>query len=443
MGRPSIWKKFTSFRIIIAGFAAVILTGTLLLVLPVSSANGQWTPVGDALFTSTSAVCVTGLVVRDTALSWSLFGQIVILLLIQIGGLGIITITAMAAAASGRRISLLERSMLQECISAHQLGGIVKLTGFIFKTALITELAGAVLMLPAFCSAFGTAGIWMAVFHSVSAFCNAGFDIMGNMTGEYSSLTCFSSSPGVVIPICLLIMIGGIGFLTWDDIAKNRLKFRKYRMQSKVILTVTAFLIAIPAAVFFFSDLSGLPLKERICASIFQAITPRTAGFNTVEISSFTSAGRAMLVVLMLIGGAPGSTAGGMKTTTFAVLLANVASVVRRRKDPKLFNRRIHEDTVKSASTLMIMYLLLALTGAFILSAAEGLPFGTCIFETASAIGTVGLSYGITPALGALSRTALIGLMFFGRVGGLTLLSAAATTRPVTAQYPAGKINVG
>ncbi|MBR5730712.1 MAG: Trk family potassium uptake protein [Firmicutes bacterium] len=442
MGRLSIWKKFTSFRIITAGFAAVILTGTLLLALPVSSAAGTWTPVGDALFTATSAVCVTGLVVRDTAICWSFFGQVIILLLIQTGGLGIITITAMAASASGRKISLLERSMLQECISAHQLGGIVKLTGFIFKVALITELIGALAMLPSFCSAFGSHGIWMAVFHSVSAFCNAGFDIMGNITGEYSSLTCFSS-PGVVIPICLLIMIGGIGFLTWDDIAKNRLKFRRYRMQSKVILTAAAFLIAIPAAVFFFSDLSSLPLKERICASFFQAVTPRTAGFNTVDIGSFTSAGRAMLVVLMLIGGAPGSTAGGMKTTTFMVLLANVSSVVCRRKDPKLFNRRIHEDTVKSASTLMIMYILLALTGAFILSAAEGLPFGPCIFETASAIGTVGLSCGITPALGALSRTALIGLMFFGRVGGLTLLSAAVNTRTQTAQYPAGKINVG
>ncbi len=437
-------KQFTSFQIIIAGFIAVILIGALLLALPVSSAESRWTPVGDALFTAASAVCVTGLVVRDTAAYWSGFGQGVILVLIQIGGLGVVSIAAMIANASGRKISLLQRSMLQESISAHQLGGVVKLTGFVFRVALTAELIGAALLLPSFCAAFGRAGIWMSVFHSVSAFCNAGFDVMGTATGEFSSLMYFRGSLGVMLPVCLLILTGGIGFLTWDDIARNRLRFRKYSMQSKVILTSAAVLVLFPAAIFFFNDFSDLALKERFCVSLFQSVTPRTAGFNTVEMSRLSSAGRAMTVVLMLIGGAPGSTAGGVKTTTAAVLLANASAVIRRRKSPRMFSRRIDEDTVRAASTLLILYLFLTLSGAFVISVAEGLPFEACVFETASAIGTVGLSLGITPALGAVSRAVLIGLMFFGRAGALTLLYAAVNSRRVeAAQYPAEKINVG
>ena len=437
-------KQISSFQLITAGFLTVILAGALLLSLPVSSAAGRWTSAADALFTAVSAVCVTGLIVKDTATYWSVFGQAVILSLIQIGGLGIISITAAIASASGRRISLLQRSMLQESLSARRMGGIVKLTGFIFKAALLTELCGALVLLPSFCTAFGSAGIWMSVFHSVSAFCNAGFDIMGDKTGAFSSLTFFGSRIGVVIPVCLLILVGGIGFLTWGDIAQNRFRLRKYRMQSKVILSATLLLVLLPAAVFFFSDFSDLSLKERVCVSLFHAVTPRTAGFNTVDLNSMTSAGRALTVVLMLIGGAPGSTAGGVKMTTVAVLLANTSSVVRHRKSPKLFSRRIDEDTVRSASTLLILYLFLVLTGAFVISAAEGLSYGSCLFETASAIGTVGLSLGLTPALGLLSRTVLIGLMFFGRVGGLTLLYAALSSKAAEAsQFPVGRINVG
>ena len=437
-------KQWTSFQIITAGFLAVILIGALLLSLPVSSSSGEWTPLPDALFTAASAVCVTGLVIRDTATFWSYFGQAVILVLIQVGGLGIVTITALIAAASGRKISLLQRSMLQESISAHQLGGVVKLTGFVCRVALFTELVGALLMMPAFCSAFGLPGIWMSVFHSVSAFCNAGFDVMGGHTGQFSSLTFFSSSLGVTLSVCFLIITGGIGFLTWDDAVKYKFRLKKYSMQSKVILTAAALLVLVPAGVFFFNDFSELALRERICVSLFQAVTPRTAGFNTVDMARLTSAGRAMTVVLMLIGGAPGSTAGGVKTTTAAVLLANAAAVVRRRKNPRLFSRRIGEDTVKSASTLLILYLSLSLAGAFVISVAERLPFEWCIFETVSAIGTVGLSKGITPTLGLLSRAVLVGLMFFGRVGALTLLSAAvSTSRIETAQYPVGRINVG
>ena len=443
MGRLTLRKKMSSFQIIISGFLTVILVGAFLLTLPVSARSGQWTAFEDALYTSTSAVCVTGLVVKDTASYWSYFGQAVILLLIQIGGLGIISVVAFIAAASGKRLSLLQRSMLQESYSAHQVGGLVKMTRFIFKTAFLVEALGAAVMLPTICRAFGRSGIWMAFFHSVSAFCNAGFDIMGNKTGAFSSLTSFSSDLGIVIPISLLIMIGGIGFLTWDDISNNRLHLRKYRMQSKVILIATAALILVPAVIFFFNEFPAFPLKERICLSFFQAVTPRTAGFNTADVSSMTSAGHAVTILLMLIGGSPGSTAGGFKTTTLAVLTANAFAVTRRKKNAQLFGRRIEEHTINCAATLLMMYITFALTGALVISTVEGLPFSPCLFETASAIGTVGLSFGITPSLGLASHLILITLMFFGRVGGLTLMFAAVSSRVEVAQRPVEKIIVG
>ena len=437
-------KKLSSYQIIISGFLGVILIGTILLMLPFSAKQRVWTSPENALFTATSAVCVTGLVVQDTATYWSVFGQAVILIMIQIGGLGIVSVTAFLATISGRRISLLQRSMLQDSISAHQIGGIVKMTGFVFKVAFLAELLGALVMLPAFCKSFGVAGIWMAVFHSISAFCNAGFDIMGNQTGAFSSLTFFRGSVGVSLPICLLIVIGGIGFLTWDDVAANRFRFKKYKMQSKAILVTTAILILLPALFLFFGDFRAFPLKERLCLSLFQAITPRTAGFNTADLPAMSSAGKAMTVALMLIGGSPGSTAGGMKTTTIAVLFANALAVFRRRKNAQLFGRRIEDGIVKTAATLLTMYLCLVLAGTFLISTAESLPFGTCMYETASAIGTVGLSMGITPALGLVSHLVLIVLMFFGRVGGLTLMFAAVSNKNAEVSLcPVEKINVG
>ena len=437
-------KKLSSSQIIILGFLGVILVGTILLMLPISAKQRVWSSPENALFTSTSAVCVTGLVVRDTATYWSVFGQAVILILIQIGGLGIVSVAAFLATISGRRISLLQRSMLQDSISAHQIGGIVKMTGFVFKVAFLTELLGALVMLPSFLKAFGPAGIWMAVFHSISAFCNAGFDVMGNHTGAFSSLTFFRGSIGIGLPVCLLIVIGGIGFLTWDDIAANKLRFKKYRMQSKAILVTTAVLILLPALYLFFTDFSAFGWKERIWLSLFQAITPRTAGFNTADLTKMSGASRGLLIVLMLIGGSPGSTAGGMKTTTAAVLFANALAVFRRRKNAQMFGRRIEDGIVKNAATLLTMYLFLVLAAAMVISTAEGLPFGACLFETASAIGTVGLSLGITPALGLVSHLILIVLMFFGRVGGLTLMFAALSSRNTeVSMRPMEKINVG
>ena len=439
-----IRTKLSSFQIIIIGFLSVIMIGTLLLALPISAKVCRWTSFENAFFTATSAVCVTGLVVRDTAAYWSVFGQIVILILIQIGGLGIVSVTAFIATVSGKRISLLQRNMLQESISTLQVGGVVKMTSFIFKVAFAVEMLGAAVMLPTFCTKFGVAGIWMAVFHSVSAFCNAGFDIMGEHTGAFSSLTSFGNNLGIITPICILIMIGGIGFLTWDDISKHRFHLQKYRLQSKAILAVTATLILIPTAMFFFNDFSAYGLKERFCLSVFQAVTPRTAGFNTADLNAMSSAGQAVTIMLMLIGGSPGSTAGGIKTTTLAVLVANSIAVIRRKRSPQIFGRRIEEQTIKSAATLLLMYLFLTITGAFIISIADGIPYALCIFETASAIGTVGLSLGITTTIGSVSHMVLISLMFFGRVGGLTLLFATIHSSGMeVSRYPVERINVG
>ncbi len=437
-------KKLSSFQIIITGFLGVILLGTLLLSLPVSVRDGRNVSVETALFTSTSAVCVTGLVMEDTAAYWSGFGQAVILVLIQTGGLGIVSVAAFIATVSGRKISLLQRSMMQDSFSAHQIGGIVKMNGFIFKVALICEAFGALLMLPTFCRDYGLAGIWASVFHSVSAFCNAGFDIMGDKTGSFSSLTSYASSPGIVLPVCLLIITGGIGFLTWEDIAVNRHHFRRYRMQSKVVLITTGVLIAVPLMLLFLFEYSGDSAADRFFLSLFQAVTPRTAGFNTASIASLSGTGSLLLIILMLIGGSPGSTAGGMKTTTLAVLAANAFSVFRRKKCVQLFGRRIEEGTVRNAATLCLMYLSLPVICAAAISMADGLPVGACLFETVSAIGTVGLSMGITPDLGLFSHIILILLMFFGRVGGLTLVYAAVNVnKSDVSQRPVEKISVG
>ena len=437
-------RRLSSFKIIILGFAGVILLGALLLMLPISTTGGNVTPFNETLFTSTSAVCVTGLVVRDTGSYWSTFGQTVILALIQTGGLGVVTVAASFALLSGRKISLMQRSTMQDAISAPKVGGIVRLTRFILRGTFLIELLGALAMLPVFCRDYGWRGIWMAVFHSVSAFCNAGFDILGTGNNLYPSLTSYAGSPIINITIMLLIVTGGIGFLTWDDICENKLHFHHYRMQSKVILVTTAFLLVLPAIFFFFVDFSSLPIGKRVLASFFQSVTPRTAGFNTVILSDMTGASQAVMIFLMMIGGSPGSTAGGMKTTTLAVLVANAAATFRQHESVQFFGRRIECGVVKTAATVVTMYLALFFGGAIFISVYENLPLSSCLYETASAVGTVGLTLGITPQLHIPSQMVLIMLMYLGRVGGLTLIYAALSgKRAETAKLPLDQIAVG
>ncbi|MBR2046155.1 MAG: Trk family potassium uptake protein [Agathobacter sp.] len=437
--------KYTlsSFQMIIIGFAGIILLGTLLLMLPFSTQSGTGTSFFDALFTATSAVCVTGLVVQDTATYWSYFGQFVILLLIQIGGMGVVTVASAFALLSGRKLSFSQRNIMQEALSAPQIGGIVKLTRFVIIGTFLFEILGALVMMPVFCKDFGIKGIWMAIFHSISAFCNAGFDLLG-INAKYSSLTTYIANPVINITIMLLIVIGGIGFLTWSDILKNRHRISEYRMQSKVILSTTLALILIPTMYFFLIEFSDMPLKERVFASFFQAITPRTAGFNTVDFGVLSEAGIGIIILLMLIGGSPGSTAGGMKTTTVTVLFANAKAVFRRKEETDLFGRRIPNETIRTAATILILYVTLFFCGGVFMSIIEKLPMITCLFETASAIGTVGLTLGITPQLGVVSRALLIFLMFFGRVGGLTLIFATVSgTNKHFSKLPQEKITVG
>ncbi|MDY3017356.1 MAG: potassium transporter TrkG [Blautia sp.] len=437
-------RHFTSFQVIILGFFSVILLGSLLLMLPISTRDGHGASFADGLFTATSAVCVTGLIVRDTATYWSEFGQAVILTLIQIGGMGVVTIAVAIAVASGRKIGLMQRSTMQEAISAHQVGGIVRLTKFILKTSISIELLGALLLAPVFCKDFGIfKGLWYSVFHSISAFCNAGFDLIG-IREPFSSLTSYASNPIVNFTIMALIITGGLGFVTWADIRKNKFHFRKYNMQSKVILTVTAGLLIFPAIYFFFCEFSNFPIGERILSSLFQSVTPRTAGFNTVDLTLLTETGLMIMIILMLIGGSPGSTAGGMKTTTVAVLFSSALAVFRKQDSAHFFSRRIPDNAVKNAATILMMYLTLFLGGGMVISYIEKVPLMSALFETSSAIGTVGLSLGLTPSLGMVSKAILILLMFFGRVGGLTLIFAALSERNTFgSRYPQEKITVG
>ena len=437
-------RRLSSFQIIILGFAGVILLGALLLMLPISTTAGGITPFNETLFTATSAVCVTGLVVQDTGSYWSAFGQAVILTLIQIGGLGVVTVAASLALLSGRKISLMQRSTMQDAISAPQVGGIVRLTRFILRGTFLIELLGALAVLPVFCRDYGGRGVWMAIFHSISAFCNAGFDILGTESNRYPSLTGYADSPVINITIMLLIVIGGIGFLTWNDICENKWRFHRYRMQSKVILVTTGLLILLPAVFFFFSDFSALPAGNRLLASFFQSVTPRTAGFNTVNLSAMSSASQGVMILLMLIGGSPGSTAGGMKTTTLAVLLANAVATFRQRDSAQFFGRRVDCSAVKTAATILMMYLVLFFGGAVFISAYENLSLSTCLYETASAVGTVGLTLGITSQLHITSQMVLITLMYLGRVGGLTLIYAAFSGKKATgAKMPKEKIMIG
>lgn len=444
MKHTKLRRHMNSAQIIILGFAALVLCGALLLMLPIASQSRTVTPFHETLLTATSASCVTGLVVRSTGAHWSLFGQIVILFLIQIGGLGVVTVALCFVRLSGRKISLFQRSAMQDSISAPQVGGIVRMTSLILRGTLFTEGAGMLLLLPSFCRRFGAKGIWYALFHSISAFCNAGFDLLGTAVDPFPSVTAFRTDPLVCITLALLILIGGIGFLTWEDIATHRHRIGRYRLQSKIILTVSAVLIAFPTLFFFFFEFTDGTVGQRLLDAFFQTVTPRTAGFNTVDLAAMQGASRAIMVVLMLIGGASGSTAGGMKVNTVGVLFANLGAIFRRRSEVEAFGRRIDPATVRQAAVIVTMYLTLFIGGGVAISAIEGLPIGSCLYESASAVATVGLTLGITPSLGVASQLILTVQMYLGRVGGLTLIYAALANPDTTpSRLPQEKVSVG
>ena len=440
-----IWGNYriTTFQIIALGFVLMILVGTLLLMLPISSRQQTGTDFSDCLFTATSAVCVTGLVVRDTWAHWSVFGQGVILFLIQIGGMGVVTAALSLSFVSGRKIGFMQRTVMQEAISAPQVGGIVRLTRFIILTTFVIELLGAALLSIIYIPEFGIKGVWYAVFHSVSAFCNAGFDLMG-VHGEFASMTAYAQNALVNIVLVLLITIGGIGFLVWNDVKEHGFRLKQYRLQSKIALSASGIMILIPFLWLLFSEMGGTPFRERILPSLFQSVTLRTAGFNTMDLNSVSGGGQALMIVWMLIGGSPGSTAGGMKTTTGAILLLTALAIFRRKDHVTCFGRRVGEDAVRNAVAILMMYFTMFFIGGLVISKAESLPLMSCLFETASALGTVGLSLGITARIGGVSRFILIALMFMGRVGGLTLIYAAQSVRRSSCStLPLEKVTVG
>lgn len=445
-------RRLSPAQIVIVGFLLLILAGAGLLSLPIATRTREATPFFDALFTATSATCVTGLVVRDTASHWSGFGQAVILCLIQIGGMGVVTMAIAVSLFTGRRIGIGQRYLMQESISAPQVGGIVRMTGFILRATVLLELCGAALLALRFCTMPEIGffrGLWYGLFHSVSAFCNAGFDLMGTPDAPFQSLVGFSGDVLINVVVMLLIVVGGLGFFVWDDLRTNRFHVRAWRLHTKLVLLATAGLIVLPALFFALYEFgqpawAGLTPGERALAGAFQSVTPRTAGFNTVDLTRLSGVSVLLMIPLMLIGGSPGSTAGGVKTTTFVALLLSVRAAFRRKESVQCFGRRLQGDALRNAAALTMLYLLLFFLSGVLLCCVDGVTVRDALFETASAIGTVGLSMGITPQLSRISQFALILLMYFGRVGGLTLLYAVAGVQAaVPAQAPQERVTIG
>lgn len=436
-------RNIATTHAIIGGFALTILFGTILLMTPFASRSGNSTDFLTCLFTSTSAMCVTGLVVVDTATHWSFFGQLIILILIQLGGMGIILVASMITIISGQKINLSHRATLQEALAVDKVGGIIKLTKFILNAFAISEILGAIILFTNFIHEFDLPNaIWNSIFHSISAFCNAGFDIMG-FKGHYSSLTSYSHNLVINITIMLLIVIGGIGFTVWDDIFHKRFKFSKYALQSKIVIISTLILILLPAIYFFNFEYTSLGISDRILPSLFQSITTRTAGFNTTNFSDMSEVGKAITIILMFIGGSPCSTAGGIKTTTVAILIISCIAMYRRQNEPHIFYRKIKIQTIKNAITIFVSYLVVFITVGCIICKIENITLLESIFETSSAIGTVGLSLGHTPFLSNISRVLIIFLMFFGRIGGLTFIYAIIPSLNDNSRYISEDIQVG
>lgn len=441
-------KKLTYTQIIVLSFLLVILVGTLLLCLPVSSANGTFTPPINAMFTATSATCVTGLVVYDTFTHWSLFGQIVIISLIQIGGLGFLVFISMFSVFLKKKIGVYERRLLMQAEGNIRLSGAVVLLKRIVRGTFTFEAVGAVILAFRFCPKMGLAeGIFNAIFHAVSAFCNAGFDIMGKYK-QFSSLSTFAEDPVVMITMMNLVVIGGIGFLVWSDIVTLKTKVKKYSLHTKIALSTTAILLIGSTLLFLLLEYNGV-LKDfsffdKIINAAFLAVSPRTAGFNTVDLSALSSGSEVITDLLMLIGGSPGSTAGGLKTTTFAVLILSTIAAARHDTHPQIFKRRLPDEALSQATAIFTIYVVVSLVAVVIVSTIEKCDITTATFEVISAIGTVGATKGLTPTLCGASKLIIMGLMFGGRVGGLSLMLSLAEKREnIPLDRPSEKILIG
>ena len=448
-------KELTTTQIIAFGFLGAIVVGTLLLMLPLSSSEGIWTKPIDALFTATTSVCVTGLTTVTTAEHWSIFGQIVILILIQMGGLGVVTFTTLLLLVASKRITLKERMLIRDAYNLNSLNGLVKLTKRIVKGTVIVEGIGALLYMPVFVRDKGIYGIFAAIFNSISAFCNAGMDLIGD-----SSLSVYRDNPIVNITTMLLIIIGGIGFYVWWDIikvAEKKKKNKKIRMwnsfelHTKLVLVVTLLLIAGGALLIFILEynndntMGGLGILQKIQASFFQSVTTRTAGFFTIPQENFTDASAFVSLILMFIGGSPAGTAGGVKTVTVALVLFTVISIIKNREETEIFGRSISSSNVRKGIAIIFISFGMLIISMSALSFAQGGDFLDSLFEVTSAIATVGLTRGMTTQLNDIGKMIIILTMYIGRIGpiSLALFFNAGKGKEVNRRYPKGKILVG
>lgn len=423
-----LFKTLTYSQKIVLGFILLGLIGTILLALPISSKTGNWTPLLDSLFTSISALCVTGLTVYDTFTHWSFLGQLVILCLIQVGGIGFMTVIISISTGLGHKIGLHERQLLVESSGLLHSANLSFLVKRITIFVIMIEAIGAALLSIRFIPEFGIkTGIYYGVFHSISAFCNAGFDLMGRF-GKYSSLTPYSTDSLVILTVSILIFLGGLGFIVWDDILRYKLNFKKYSLHTKIVLITSIAFTLVGSILFLLIEnnhiFKEVGVKGKILSSLFLSISPRTAGFNAVDLPMLTNASIFLTILLMIVGGSSGSTAGGLKVTTVAVLFFSAFDNSRRRPTSSILKRRFSDNTIKQASAMFTFYLIIGSVGALILSSLNSSTLEEMIFEVFSALGTVGITLGITPNLGALSKITLVVLMFVGRVGWMLLIFA-------------------
>lgn len=442
--------KLTPPQILVLGFAAIILMGTCLLMLPIASMNGHSLPFLDALFTATSATCVTGLVVVDTGTHFTTFGQVVIILLIQIGGLGFMSMATLIAFVLRKKITLKERLLLQEALNQGSMEGIVRLFRKVLLYSLTIEGVAAVVFTIRWTSDLGfQKALYYGTWHAISMFNNAGFDLFGPITGPFSSFTSYADDFIINIVTMSLIVLGGMGFVVLADLMDYK-KTKRLSLHSKVVLSMTGLLIAVGAIVIFIFEysntktLGSLNMGGKVLASFFQSVTPRTAGANTLDLAALRQASQFFMIILMFIGASPGSTGGGIKTTTFTILIAAIVTMIRGKEDIVIFRYRLAKDRILKAITLTMIALLLVICVSMVLSTTERAPFLKILFEVTSAFGTVGLSMGLTPDLSMIGKIMISITMFAGRLGPITLAYALQPKKEKELfRYPEGKITIG
>ena len=439
--------KLRGVQILALGFLLLILVGALILTLPISTTSGESTNFLDALFTATSAVCVTGLIVVDTGTYWNAFGQTVIMILIEIGGLGFMSFTTLIAIILGKKITLRERLIVQDAMNTFNIQGLVKMVKYVLVFTVSVQFFGALLFSTQFVPEYGLGkGAFYSIFHSISAFCNAGFDIFGN----FSSLTSYNSNAVVIMVASALIIIGGLGFTVWSEVYSSK-SLKKVSLHSKMVILMTIVLVLGGTLLMFLFEnnnvntIGNMSFVDKIMNSFFASVTPRTAGFNSIPTDGMTTAGQFLTIILMFIGGSPGSTAGGIKTTTIGILIVTIVCVIKGREDAEVFKRRFSKDLVYKAFTLIFIGVSLVIVVTMLLSYTEkGASFISLFYETVSAFGTAGLTLGLTSELSSIGKVLIIFMMYLGRVGPLTVV-LSITRKKINSgiKYPEGKILIG